>query len=82
MLCDPRDLPVLLEERCTLCGLCEASCPQHGIRMSDKGPIFTDREHCDACGNCEDACPEGAIVTSFEITESDATPPAGGKNAD
>jgi NAD-dependent dihydropyrimidine dehydrogenase PreA subunit len=78
MLCDPWALPETYEERCTLCGLCEAACPQHGIRMGDKAPVFEGRERCDACGTCEDVCPTGAIVTHFEITHSDAAKPAAG----
>jgi ferredoxin len=67
MLCKPWALPELIEERCTLCGLCVAACPNHGINLDENGPVFEGRERCDACGTCEDVCPEGAIVTQFEI---------------
>lgn len=70
MLCDPWALPVLFEERCTLCGLCVEACPQHGIHLGARGPVFDRTEECEACGSCEDACPAGAIVTHFEITDA------------
>jgi len=82
MYCDSWALPTLFEERCTLCGLCAAACPNHGIRMSNKGPVFEGRETCDACGTCEDACPEGAIVTEFGIVAGSAPGIAvGGRHA-
>jgi len=72
MYCDPWALPELIEERCTCCGLCVLACPNHGIHLGPRGPVFDGREICDACGSCEDACPEGAIVTQFEIAEGGA----------
>jgi MinD superfamily P-loop ATPase len=82
MLCNPWFLPELIEDRCTLCGLCAEACPNHGICLDDRGPVFERREQCDACGTCEDVCPEGAIVTEFEIAENGGSHSAeGGQDA-
>ena len=73
MSCASWALPKLDEELCTLCGLCVAVCPHHGIHLGESGPVFDMREACDACGQCEDVCPEGAIEMAFEIVLQEGT---------
>lgn len=68
-------------ELCVGCGLCEAVCPAHAIRVvakeapSDKPVSWTSRYavdfevdmiRCIFCGMCEEACPTNAIqLTPF-----------------
>ena len=51
--------PILLEEKCTRCRLCERICPYFAIEMRDK--ITFDPDLCSRCGLCVSKCPTGAI---------------------
>ncbi len=46
------------QEKCTLCGCCEAVCANHSIK--DGKHIF-NREKCVVCGNCAESCPNKAL---------------------
>jgi len=52
---------------CDRCGHCVAVCPTHTLRLTDRGPVITDRELCTFCTVCEDICPQGAIRCAYEI---------------
>ena len=51
--------PVLDEEACTHCRLCERICPYFAI--SYDGTIRIDGEKCFGCGLCISKCPAGAL---------------------
>lgn len=51
--------PVIDEEKCTLCKLCEYVCPYFAIRVSDH--VEVDSKACFGCGLCESRCPTRAI---------------------
>ena len=46
------------QEKCTLCGSCEAVCANHSIK--DGKHIF-DHDKCAVCGNCVESCPNKAL---------------------
>jgi NAD-dependent dihydropyrimidine dehydrogenase PreA subunit len=46
---------------CTQCGMCQAGCPYHAIRL-DPTPVF-DMSACYGCWRCYNRCPAGAIYT-------------------
>ena len=52
--------PVYVEEGCTGCGLCVATCPFGAIDMVDGVAVIN--EACRACGECIDACPVSVII--------------------
>lgn len=47
------------QDKCVLCGLCEANCPVGAIEFCDGYHIAP--ELCRMCGTCAENCPEGAI---------------------
>lgn len=49
----------MISERCTLCGICEKSCPQGAISFKDK--FYIRNENCLHCGLCYKNCPVVAI---------------------
>ncbi len=68
--------PVLFyrANRCALCGICAAVCPQGGIafgvrELGDQGYVTTERSRCDVCGACAEVCFYGAReVSGREMT--------------
>ncbi len=59
-----------LQDKCTLCGVCEKACRAGAIEIKD-GVLTTDFEKCNNCGRCVKACPfdawegESAYIVSF-----------------
>ncbi len=51
--------PILIEEKCTKCRLCERICPYFAIEWKDR--ITFDSEKCFECGLCIAKCPTKAI---------------------
>ena len=51
--------PVLDENKCTKCRLCEKICPYFAIEFKDK--IIFDSDKCFECGLCISKCPVGAL---------------------
>jgi len=49
---------VIDHEFCTICGACEAACPIHAIKVTDRPERLYDcSEHLDTCPICYDICP-------------------------
>jgi ferredoxin len=46
-------------ERCSGCGICEASCSVGAIVV--RGIAWIDAQRCIGCGSCVEVCPQGAI---------------------
>ena len=59
-----------VEDKCTLCGVCEKACRAGAIEIKD-GKLTTDFDKCNNCGRCVKACPfdawegEPAYIVSF-----------------
>lgn len=59
-----------IEEKCTLCGVCEKACRVGAIEIKE-GKLTTDFDKCNNCGRCVKACPfdawegEPAYIVSF-----------------
>jgi len=53
-------LPVVLKDKCTLCGVCRDACAFHAILIFDEVEILT--ELCHSCKACMYLCPEKAII--------------------
>ncbi len=51
--------------RCIDCRLCERSCPDGTVRVTDAGPRFDPA--CLQCRDCADACPAGAILADCAV---------------
>ena len=48
---------------CTVCGACEAACPIHTIKVTDKPERLYDcSEHLDTCPICYDICPHTSAL--------------------
>lgn len=54
-----RNVAVVDQTACQLCGVCEEACPRGAIRMTER--IDVDRTRCTGCGVCVGLCPAGAI---------------------
>lgn len=55
-------LPVISEDKCNRCGLCERACIYGAIMIyGGRGGLFVDRGRCWSCGFCVGICPRGAI---------------------
>jgi ferredoxin len=51
---------VVIDDRCTACGACLATCPTRALVIAPKKPAVID-DRCTACGACVEVCPRGAI---------------------
>ena len=51
-------------ERCSGCGICEASCSVGAIVV--RGIAWIDAQRCIGCGHCVEVCPQGAIALRAE----------------
>ena len=54
-------MTVLIADRCTACGACLATCPEHVLAMAPKRPSVDD-DRCTDCLACLEVCPVDAIV--------------------
>jgi dihydroorotate dehydrogenase (NAD+) catalytic subunit len=52
-------VPVIDEEKCTDCGICETACVYGAI--STNGRLAIDKQLCTGCGLCVTVCPTGAL---------------------
>lgn len=52
---------VLIDSRCTACGLCLVTCPENALLRAPKRPAVVD-ERCTLCLACVEICPVDAIT--------------------
>ncbi len=68
----PRPQLSYLEERCTACGACAASCHAGVHRIAPEGPHTLLRNACVGCGACARACPHDALEVVGQYMTVDA----------
>ncbi|PKP54599.1 MAG: pyruvate synthase [Candidatus Altiarchaeales archaeon HGW-Altiarchaeales-3] len=56
--------PIVDNEKCVKCGICEKVCPEGSITIGDTAEI--DYDYCKGCGICANECPKGAIKMIIE----------------
>ncbi|HJX06040.1 MAG TPA: DUF362 domain-containing protein [Candidatus Nanoarchaeia archaeon] len=66
-------VPVIHEEECTACGLCEEVCPSGAAKVKDKVEI--NNAQCWSCTNCVYNCPNNTLTSelTFDILLTEAT---------
>lgn len=60
-------LPLIDQQRCTGCGLCEQLCPTKAVEVRGCRAVIVRPEACTFFDVCESYCPEGAIGRPFTI---------------
>lgn len=58
---------VVVDSRCTACGLCLATCPERALLRAPKRPLVLD-DRCTGCGACLEVCPVDAIAEVHRTT--------------
>jgi len=71
-----KDVPRVMEEKCTGCSICALVCPTLAIKIVNRLPLI-DEERCIGCTVCESRCPEecmeiilrtNPVVINFDIS--------------
>jgi electron transport complex protein RnfB len=52
---------VVVDDRCTACGLCLITCPEQALLAAPKRPAVVD-VRCTGCLACIEVCPRDAIT--------------------
>lgn len=58
--------PVILEDLCSRCSLCNVYCPDNAIHLNSNGLPEVDYTHCKGCLICMAICPRHAIALKKE----------------
>ena len=61
------EMPIVIRERCTGCGLCISVCSCGAFVLENNVVAVVEIENCHWCGQCELVCPTGAITCPLEI---------------
>lgn len=56
------DLVVAVDARCTACGACLATCPEHALLPAPRRPLVVVTR-CTGCLACIEVCPRDALST-------------------
>ena len=54
--------PIVDNDKCTRCLLCEIYCPVNVIRVERETGVTIDYDYCKGCGVCANVCPVKAIT--------------------
>ena len=54
-------MTVLVDDRCTACGLCLITCPEQALLPAPLRPVVVD-DRCTDCLACIEVCPRDAIT--------------------
>jgi electron transport complex protein RnfB len=54
-------MTVVIDERCTACGACLATCPERALLPAPRRPLVVD-QRCTGCLACVEVCPVDAIA--------------------
>ena len=52
---------IVIDHRCTACGMCLATCPERALVRAPARPIVVD-ELCTGCLACIEICPRDAVA--------------------
>ena len=63
--------PIVDNDACTRCYLCEIYCPVNVIRVEKESGVSIDYTYCKGCGICVEVCPKNAIVMVDEHTPNE-----------
>ena len=58
-------LPLVDQDKCNGCGICELFCPDSSIEIKEKTCII-NLYYCKGCGICASECPRSAITMQAE----------------
>ena len=53
-------MSVVIDDRCTACGVCIATCPAGALNPAPKRPAVDD-DRCTLCLACVEVCPRDAV---------------------
>lgn len=70
-----RNRVVVLEDRCTSCGICVRDCPRGAWRKTETG-LEHSGELCDLCTRCVHRCPRNALVLVRRLKDNRRLDPA------
>ncbi|ABL78397.1 nucleotide-binding protein [Thermofilum pendens] len=59
--------PVIVEEKCTLCGACASACPAHALVLIPGKRLLFLEPLCESCATCLYACPAGAVARGRKV---------------
>ena len=62
------NLPVIDEQKCTLCGACVKVCTENVLALEAGVLVFVHPEQCTLCAKCESVCPENAVACYYRIS--------------
>jgi electron transport complex protein RnfB len=51
---------IVVDDRCTACGVCLSTCPEGALRRAPRRPAV-EATRCTGCLACIEVCPAGAI---------------------
>ena len=54
-------MTVVIDDRCTACGACLATCPERALVPSPRRPLVIDAR-CTGCLACIEVCPRDAVT--------------------
>jgi ferredoxin len=68
---------VLITARCTGCGACLLTCPEHALRPTGEigQPLVALADRCTDCDECVEICPADAIVPLPQIARRTGSRP-------
>lgn len=60
--------PVIDQDACTGCGICETFCPDMAAKEVAERTYAIDYDYCKGCGICAEECPVDAIEMVAEVS--------------
>ncbi|MBA7502180.1 NAD(P)H-quinone oxidoreductase subunit I, chloroplastic [subsurface metagenome] len=58
--------PVIDQDKCIKCGICDVFCPEACITVNEQGEFEVNLYYCKGCGICARECWVGAITMEAE----------------
>ncbi len=70
-------MSVSIDSRCTACGACLSTCPEHALLPAPRRPIV-ERSLCTDCLACIEICPVDAISSVLPVNFVETSDPGKG----